>query len=220
MTTPRQTAANRRNAARSTGPKSAAGKARSSQNALRHGLSARLGAGADPDPRVEGLAREIAGEGACLAELTEARVIADATLKLTRIGRLRADLTPPGVRQREVLAVTAPKNPKYRRRFVNGEVFSAAHHKLVDKIVTQAGVDRGDIRAFAERWWDIAAPVERTPPPPSGVAGEFALLDCLLIQMGKLNRYERRETSRRKTAIRRLEELRSARLEHSKTAQE
>lgn len=39
MPTDKQIAANRANALRSTGPKTAAGKQRSSQNALRHGLS-------------------------------------------------------------------------------------------------------------------------------------------------------------------------------------
>jgi hypothetical protein len=39
MTSEKQIAANRRNAKRSTGPKTTAGKLRSSQNAYRHGLS-------------------------------------------------------------------------------------------------------------------------------------------------------------------------------------
>ena len=38
MPTPRRTAANRANAVRSTGPRSAAGKAASSQNAIQDGL--------------------------------------------------------------------------------------------------------------------------------------------------------------------------------------
>lgn len=41
MTTERQRAANRRNAARSTGPRSAEGQSRASRNARRHGLTAR-----------------------------------------------------------------------------------------------------------------------------------------------------------------------------------
>jgi hypothetical protein len=41
VATTRQIEANRRNAARSTGPTSTGGKARSSQNALRHGLAKR-----------------------------------------------------------------------------------------------------------------------------------------------------------------------------------
>lgn len=40
MATEKQIAANRRNATRSTGPRTAAGKQRSSQNSLKHGLTA------------------------------------------------------------------------------------------------------------------------------------------------------------------------------------
>jgi hypothetical protein len=42
MATPAQIEANRRNARKSTGPKTAAGKAASSRNALTHGLTASI----------------------------------------------------------------------------------------------------------------------------------------------------------------------------------
>ena len=57
---PRKMAANRANAARSTGPKSEQGKARSSMNAVRHGLAARAALLPGEDPaELEQLAREM-----------------------------------------------------------------------------------------------------------------------------------------------------------------
>jgi len=49
MATAAQIAANRRNALKSTGPRTAAGKAASSRNALRHGLTARATVVLDED---------------------------------------------------------------------------------------------------------------------------------------------------------------------------
>ncbi len=51
MTTPRQVEANRLNARKSTGPRTAAGKDRSRMNAVTHGLSARTLILPDEDPR-------------------------------------------------------------------------------------------------------------------------------------------------------------------------
>ena len=50
MTTKRQIAANRRNARKSTGPRSVEGKERSSRNAVKHGLTSRRAVLADEDP--------------------------------------------------------------------------------------------------------------------------------------------------------------------------
>jgi len=84
--------ANRANARRSTGPRSAAGKARVGRNALRHGLS--LPVLADPvlAPEVEALARKLAGEGARGARHVLAIPVADAQIDLVRIRRVRLEL--------------------------------------------------------------------------------------------------------------------------------
>ncbi|RZM94510.1 hypothetical protein CWO91_39270 [Bradyrhizobium genosp. SA-3] len=87
MASIRQIEANRRNAKRSTGPKTAGGKARSSQNALRHGL-ARSG-----DPAVtENFAVAIAlGFGHQVApDLTMA--LARSKLALLRLRSLRQQM--------------------------------------------------------------------------------------------------------------------------------
>jgi hypothetical protein len=62
MTTDRQCASNRRNAGKSGGPRSAAGKSRASRNALRHGLSAVTHRLPVPKGEVERLARAICGD--------------------------------------------------------------------------------------------------------------------------------------------------------------
>jgi hypothetical protein len=89
MASKRQIEANRRNAARSTGAKTAGGKARSSQNALRHGL-ARNGPG--DLAATENFAVAIAsGLGHQIAP-DAAMALARSKLALLRIRSLRQDM--------------------------------------------------------------------------------------------------------------------------------
>ena len=64
MTSERKIQANRQNARASTGPKTANGRARSAQNALRHGLSRSVLFNVALSKDVEALAQELAGPGA------------------------------------------------------------------------------------------------------------------------------------------------------------
>jgi len=64
LTTGRQERANRANAKSSTGPKTAPGKARSAQNALRHALNVSVLSDPAFAPQVEAIARKIAGPDA------------------------------------------------------------------------------------------------------------------------------------------------------------
>jgi hypothetical protein len=64
VSTNRQHRANRANAKSSTGPKTAPGKARSAQNALRHGLNVSTLSDPALAPLAEAMARRIAGHDA------------------------------------------------------------------------------------------------------------------------------------------------------------
>jgi hypothetical protein len=84
MISARKLAANRANALKSTGPRTAAGKARAAQNARRHGLRAAVLADEGFTEEVKDLARLIAGKGAN-AEIFEAACrIAEAQLDHVR----------------------------------------------------------------------------------------------------------------------------------------
>jgi hypothetical protein len=92
MISPRKLQANRANARHSTGPKSPAGKARSSGNARRHGLA--TSARCDPAlaAKIESLARAIAGVEAKAEKIALARKIAEAQIDLARIEQVRLDV--------------------------------------------------------------------------------------------------------------------------------
>ncbi len=96
--------ANRRNARASTGPRTAAGKARAAQNARRHGLN--LPARYDPSRSGEivTLARAIAGTDAGAERFELASRIAAAQIDVERARQARLDLYPQALRERDAIA--------------------------------------------------------------------------------------------------------------------
>ena len=84
MASERQIAANRANAKKSTGPKSRAGKARTSGNSRQHGLAARTTLDQERLEAVQQLAQEIADSLLGQIDLTHAISIAEADLDLRK----------------------------------------------------------------------------------------------------------------------------------------
>lgn len=96
MTSQRKLKANRRNARASTGPRSAAGKARSARNAQRHGLAVPIWSDPKLADDAENLARQIAGSNASARKLALAGRVAEAHIDAIRIRQIRNDLLAPG----------------------------------------------------------------------------------------------------------------------------
>jgi hypothetical protein len=88
----KQIAANRANALRSTEPRTAVGKRRSSRNAFRHGLSCPLSLGPDGAAKLEAIAQAVAGDGAGQEQLLSAAEFAHAQLEVLQIRAGRSEL--------------------------------------------------------------------------------------------------------------------------------
>jgi hypothetical protein len=132
--------ANRENARRSTGPKSALGKARSSRNAHRHGLAVRAWSDHNHAAKAEALAREIAGAGASAQILTLARHIVEAQIELFRVQHVRHDLLTRALSSAALSGSAEPTTP--------------IRSDLLSKM---AAIDRYERRAMSHRKTAIRA---------------------------------------------------------------
>jgi hypothetical protein len=177
MLSERQLAANRRNAQRSTGPSSRAGKQRASRNAFRHGLTSTTLYSAYAH-EVEEMTRKIAGDTKDERILTVARDFAAAELELARVRRVKVALIE------RTRACGALKQPPPIRSL-------AQLNRFLENL------DRG-IFALPERI-DPAASMPSEEPYRSAEAVRRVLPELL-----KLNRYERRASIRRDEAARRM----------------
>ena len=92
MASEKQIAANRANAKRSTGPRSAVGKLKSSRNAYRHGLSCPLRFDRATSEKVEAITRLLVDEGTSEQQLAAAAEFAEAQLELLRIRAVRREM--------------------------------------------------------------------------------------------------------------------------------
>jgi hypothetical protein len=92
MASEQQIAANRRNARKSTGPHSGAGKKRASRNAYRHGLRSSITSTAASVKQLDKLVRKIVGDTEDAMVLERSRAVAQAELDLARVRQAKVAL--------------------------------------------------------------------------------------------------------------------------------
>ncbi len=108
--------ANRRNAARSTGPRSADGKARASRNARRHGLEAIRFDEAGISTKVQRIRQALCPPGAGLLWRDQATIIAESTVMISRVRAARvAALARAGTEGYEVALEAARRLDRYEQ---------------------------------------------------------------------------------------------------------
>ena len=174
VATERQIAANRRNARKSTGPRSTAGKSRARRNAYRHGLSATNASTAESIKWIDRLARKIAGDTKDPIILEHARTAAHAEFDLAKVRHLKVALID---RLRAFGDFAAPQ-------------FVYPPHLSPKLVETMYEID------YFPMSIDAASTMPTTEPERTAEAVRRALP-----QLRKLDRYEQRAAVRRRQAL-------------------
>jgi hypothetical protein len=175
----RQIAANRSNACRSTGARSKAGKTRASRNAYRHGLCSSISSSAAFAKELQQLARRIAGDAKDQLSLQHALTIAEADLELARVRRAKVALI------QRVCAFGALEP---------GDVLIVEGLALNPLQVLK--ILGGGRITNLQPWIDPAATLPDQEPDRTAEA-----IRRVLPELVKLDRYERRASSRRHKAV-------------------
>jgi hypothetical protein len=188
MATERQIAANRANAAKSTGPRSAAGKKRAAHNSFQHGLSVRP-SDLEFTRRREKLAHQIAGDTNSELELEVARAAAEGDLDLARVRAFKAGLIDRVNVTGCLVAPKAFKTKKEQTKHFNAKL--RALKRYDEPPPDPIPINPADSLPISES--------ERTAEATRRA----------LPQLVKLTRYEERAASRRDRNIRTLIRLQS-----------
>jgi hypothetical protein len=198
VATERQIAANRRNARKSTGPRSNAAKRRTSRNAHRHGLSLSSIVNPAISKRLEKLARKLAGNSRDPIIVEHARAAAQAVLDLARVRRVKVALI------NKVYELGALDSAQ--------DISQVIKAYLYLELASEGKTPRGRPPAIPE-YVDPLATVPNREPEHTAEAIRRALPE-----LRRLDRYESRAVAQRDRAIQEIVKIKSSRVRKSKGA--
>ena len=204
MTSAKKVAANRINGRKSRGPRTAAGKARASRNARRHGLAA-FNSKDDPamTEQIEQMVDAIcAGDDDPLLR-QQAAMIAESQLWLSCV---KAEKVARIERLRDPTAFALTTNARSVRAKARIHLCDVAHRQLmiVEELINKTkAAGRDPEREPISRMLEVAWP----PPwvkeiPEDAERDEYEAMREGLCDLVRLLRYEQRAWSRRKRAVR------------------
>jgi hypothetical protein len=177
MATERQIAANRRNATKSTGPKTSVGRLRASANSYCHGLSIQVDDEENSDD-VECLVRRIVGDAQDLNLLQCARSAARAHLDLVRVRQIKVHII------NRIIEFGALEPRAFQFRSLSAELRYLRRQPSDQPLVWPSWADRVDLLPAEDQ--ECAAEAVRR----------------LLPELRKINRYEARAHATKINALR------------------
>jgi hypothetical protein len=206
MISERKIAANRMNAKKSCGPRSAAGKRRVCQNALRHGLAVAKYLNSELPPDIELMAKAICGDDTNPLLFEQALVIAESDMVLRYV---RAQWVAAIERLQNVTARPLAKGDN-SLALAKGRVreMELAWAELVPLKAKFDAMPAGEVTKLLEEWerQESESTCERLPIEERD---EFDAMREARPDLDRQARYERRAWSRRKRAIRNFMEIKS-----------
>jgi hypothetical protein len=204
MPSPRKISANRANARRSTGPRTAGGRLRASLNALKHGLAVPAAAHPAFQQDIDHLARVLAGEAQHdPVVMVRALKVAEAAIDVQRARRARLELLrgwdlSTGKPNRVAPVESIPDVRPLRKSLRNLALQENSKERMRQIKVLQR------VAKTLERVGKLVIALEKKDP-----AAPYRTSDHLFRQLERLERYERRARSRRERAIKEFDYMKA-----------